>query len=88
MFVTYGIPSLFELLRICNYDIFQRITMSSNSIISACSARLLLFRQIKTLIFFGSALTVLYTHPSDFNTIQIYSIILYNIFTFVIYLVT
>ena len=36
MFVTYGIPSLFELQLI--YDIFRRITMSFNSIISDCLA--------------------------------------------------
>ena len=38
MFVTHGIPSFFELLRKCIDDFSQRISLSSNSIITACLA--------------------------------------------------
>ena len=36
MFVTHGIPSFFELLRKCIFNFSQRISLSSNSIITAC----------------------------------------------------
>ena len=38
MFVTHGIPSFFELLRKCVYKFSRRISLSSNSIITACLA--------------------------------------------------
>ena len=38
MFVTHGIPSFFELPRKCVYNFSQRISLSSNSIITACLA--------------------------------------------------
>ena len=38
MFVTHGIPSLFELQRKCIYNFSQRISLSFNSIITACLA--------------------------------------------------
>ena len=34
MFVTHGIPSLYELLRKCIYNFSERISSSSNSIIN------------------------------------------------------
>ena len=36
MFVTHEIPSFFELLRKCIFNFSQRISLSSNSIITAC----------------------------------------------------
>ena len=36
MFVTHGIPYFFELLRKCIFNFSQRISLSSNSIITAC----------------------------------------------------
>ena len=36
MFVTHGIPSFFELLRKCILNFSQRISLRSNSIITAC----------------------------------------------------
>ena len=36
MFVTHGIPSFVELLRKCIYNFSQRISLSFNSIITAC----------------------------------------------------
>ena len=36
MFVTHGIPSFFELLRKCIINFSQRISLSYNSIITAC----------------------------------------------------
>ena len=36
MFVTHGIPSFFELLLKCIFNFSQRISLSSNSIITAC----------------------------------------------------
>ena len=38
MFVTHGIPTFLELLRKCSYNFFQRISLSSYSIITACLA--------------------------------------------------
>ena len=36
MFVAHGIPSFFELLRKCIFNFSRRISLSSNSIITAC----------------------------------------------------
>ena len=36
MFVTYGIPSFYELLLKCIFDFFERISRNTNSIIEAC----------------------------------------------------
>ena len=36
MFVTHGTPSFYELFRKCVYNISERISSSSNSIIKAC----------------------------------------------------
>ena len=36
MFVSCGIPSLYELLRKCIFDFSKRISRNTNSIIEAC----------------------------------------------------
>ena len=59
MFVSYGIPSFYELLRKCIFDFSERISRNPKSIIEAClSPKVYIFFFHPTMVAFSILLTI------------------------------